>query len=364
MPFSGRRPGWRRSGIALAVLAFAAGLSGCDDMASNAQANPEAHEPRPVRIMTVETAADTVTHRFSGRVKAVQTVDLSFQVGGRLIELPIKEGQVVKKGEMIARLDPADFERAVREAKVNLTLAQQDFDRAQKLVRKNVAAAKTLDQARATLDLAKVALDDARQNLAYTRLFAPFDALVSRRLVDNFTTLAAGTQVVRIQDVSEVQVDVDVPESLLAQSHEKDVADISAEFLAAPGVRFPLDFREYSSEPNAVTQTYRVTLSMPRQEQFHILPGMTASVFVSLKKDGAIGVRVPVSAVVADETKAFFVWVFDEESGTVSKRSVTLGTMDKKSVGVLSGLQPGEKIVTAGVQQIVDGMAVRSLKSL
>ena len=345
-------------------MTLAAGLSGCDDMTSKAQANPEALAPRPVHIETVDAAADTVTHRFSGRVKAVQTVDLSFQVGGRLTELPIKEGQVVKKGGLIARLDPADFQRAVRETEVNRTLAQQDFDRAEQLRRKNVVAEKTLDQARATLDLAKVALENAKQNLAYTRLSAPFDALVSRRLVDNFTNLAAGAQVVRIQDVSEVQVDVDVPEPLLAKTAKKEIVDISAEFLAAPGVRFPLDFREYSSEPNAVTQTYRVTLSMPRQEDFRILPGMTASVFVTLEKHGVVGVRVPVSAIVADEKKDFFVWVFDAKSGTVAKRPVVLGAMGKETVSVLSGLQAGENIVTAGVARIVDGMAVRPLKSL
>ena len=361
--FTGRSIGRLPERLTSAVLLMALAVSGCDDVASEAEAKNHTERPRAVRIETVESAVQRITHRFSGRIEAVQTVDLSFRVGGRLADLPVREGHVVKKGKLIARLDPADFQRAVREAEVNLTLARQDFARTEKLRQRSVVSEKSLDQARATRDLTEVALENARQNLSYTRLVAPFDALVTRRLVDNFTNVGAGTSVVRIQDVSEIQIDVDIPESLLATNTRKDIFDMAAEFQSVPGVRFPLEYREHSSEPNAVTQTYRVTLAMERPDILKVLPGMTASVFVTLDNPRPEGTRIPVSAVAADEKKAFFVWVYDEETGTVSKRPVEIGPLGKEVVQVMSGLQAGEKIITAGVHRLHEGMAVRPAKA-
>lgn len=342
--------------ICLAVVAF--GVAGCDgsDAASTNTAPPV---PQAVRVTTVTAASERVTHRFSGRIEAVQTVDLSFQVGGRLTELPPKEGHMVKKGSLLAKLDTADYERAVREAKVNLKLAQQQYDRADALREKGVVAEKTLDQAKANLDLAKVALDNAEQNLAYATLRAPFDAVVTQRLVENFTNVAVGTKVIRLQDVSEIQIDFDAPEALVATTGLADIVGVTAEFAAAPGKRFPLEYRENASEPDPVTQTYRMTFATPRVEGIRILPGMTASVFAELKKPGSVSVNVPVSAVAAGADGSFHAWVYDAEKGVVAKRPVTIGTPGKEAVPVLSGLRSGDRIVTAGVQNLVEGMAVR-----
>ncbi len=348
--------------VALAVTV----LTGCDESAPEAEANNEASRPRPVRMETVEAAIQQVTHRYSGRVQAVQTVNLSFRVGGKLTELPIKEGQVVKKGALIARLDPADYERAVREAEVNLNLATKEFDRAKQLKSDGVVSAKTLDERRANRDLATVALDNAKQNLAYTRLTAPFDALVTRRLIDNFTNVNVGTEIVRIQDVTEIRIAVDIPETVFATVSRKDVRGIWAEFEAASGVRFPLTYREHVSEPNEVTQTYSVTLAMPRPENLTILPGMTASVFLRVEKATGIGptpVSVPVAAVAVDQDKAFYVWVVDQNTNIVEKRIVKVGPIGDDSIPVLSGLEPGETIVTAGVDKLQDGMTVRPAKT-
>ncbi len=354
-------PSSRRWGQGIASFAVMAALllTGCDETSAQAEATAHSAMPKVVRVESVDARDRQVTHRFSGRVEAVQTIDLSFRVAGRLAKLSVKEGHVVKKGDLIAALDPTDFERAVREAKVGLNLAQQEYERAVKLRERGAVAEKTLDQAKATRDLAAVALDDAQQDVAYTRLVAPFDALITKRLAENFTNVAAGSQVVRIQDVTEIQIDVDAPEALLSQVEKSEVITLEAEFPALPDVRFPLEYREHSSEPNAVTQTYRVTLAMPQQDGLRVLPGMTASVFVTLATKGGDAVSVPLTAVAADENKVFFVWVYDQGAKTVSKRAVTIGPVGDGVVPVLSGLNGGEEIVTAGVSRLHEGMSVR-----
>jgi RND family efflux transporter MFP subunit len=362
--FSRRPRGWALGLMITSGVLAGITLSGCKDMTQEADAHPSEQAPRFVRVHTVEDIGGMTTHRFSGRIEAVQTVDLSFQVGGRLIVLPVKEGQVVKKGSVIARLDTTDYARAVREAEVSLKLARQNYARTEKLTHKKVAAQRLLDEARALRDLASVALDHARQNLNYTQIKAPFNALVTRRMVDPFTNVGTGVPVMRIQDVSEVHIDVDVPETLMATTPRERIYDMAAEFQAVPGVRFPLEYREHTSEPDPVTQTYRVTLAMEKTDTLNVMPGMTASVFVTIDKPANGGLHVPVAAVAADEKKAFFVWIMDEKAGSVTKRPVEIGPIGTKGVPVLSGLKSGEKVVSAGVQRLHEGMRVQIAKPI
>jgi RND family efflux transporter MFP subunit len=348
--------------FALAVLVPACTENSAEAPGTQSQGQTQT-DSRPVRVMTVEDAVSRQTRRFSGRVKAVQTVDLSFQVDGELIKLPVFESQRVPMGELIAALDPTDYERQVREATVRRDLAQQKLDRVQQLRRRDVASQESLDNAKAEYDLAAVALDTAKRNLAYTEIRAPFDALITRRLVDNFTFLQAGTQVVRIQDVSEVRVDINVPEALFSAVRRNEVEKIEVIFPAFPEKRFPLSFRENQTEADPVTQTYPVTLGMAPPEDLNILPGMTASVEVQISRDSsqAGGLIVPTSAIAADADKHSYVWLFDAASAKVSKRPVSVGRIRGDFALVTSGIEPGDKIVTAGVSFLVDGQTVRAI---
>jgi RND family efflux transporter MFP subunit len=159
---------------------------------------------------------------FVGRVEARLTVDLAFQVGGRLADFPVSEGQLIEEGARVAGLETQDFERALREARVQLQQAQQDLDRQRTLNQRGIASDAALEDAQTAYDLRAVALDNARQNREYAVVEAPFDGLVSRRLVDNFTTVSPGQPVVRLQDVSELRVAIQVPESVLALVDENE----------------------------------------------------------------------------------------------------------------------------------------------
>ncbi|WP_051340673.1 efflux RND transporter periplasmic adaptor subunit [Azospirillum halopraeferens] len=328
-------------------------------------AGDAAPQPRPVRVATVQDDAAPEVRRFVGRVTTVQTVGLSFRVPGRLVELPVQEGQEVPRGGVIAALDPAPFERAVREAQVRLTAARQEFERRSTLRERGIASEQALEQAQTDLDLAAVALENARQDLEHTRLPAPFDAIIARRLVANHTDVQAGQEVVRAQDVTEVRVVADVPEALLATFRAQDVLSLEAEFPFPERRRYPLAYREHATEPNAVTQTYRITFGMPRPEAGVILPGMSATVVAVLDRwrgnGAAASVSVPPTALGTDPDGRFIVWVLDEDAGTVRARPVTVGTARADRVPVLSGLAPGERIVTAGVPYLQDGMPVRPL---
>lgn len=356
-------------GLALmAVLIAAAGLRACDDGRSSRAAEVGASrlaEARPVRIHTVSGDTALSRRQFSGRVRAVQTVNLSFQVGGKIVRLPVRESQRVKQGDLIAALDKEDFERRLHEAKVRRDLAKAKLERAASLREKQFASEAAYDEAKAEYDLAVVAVETAKQKLEYAEIHAPYEAIVTKRLVDNYTVISSGTQVVRIQDMSEIQIDISVPETLFAKVTRQQVAGMAAVFASAPDRRFPLDYREHETEPDPVAQTYRVTLAMPVPEGINILPGMTASVIVSFTsgEDAAQGLQVPAAAISADSQQEPFVWVLDPETNAVSKRSVSLGPLRGDDAIVTDGLQPGEQIVSAGVSFLQEGQVVRPLRA-
>ncbi|OKL45255.1 efflux RND transporter periplasmic adaptor subunit [Pseudovibrio exalbescens] len=348
----------------VAVMALGLMLAGCQEDNTTASATEE-EPPRVAPVMTVSAEEGMVTRNFTGRVEAVQTVNLAFRVGGQLTKLPVRESQLVKEGELIAALDPADYEAAVREAEVNIEQRKLDLDRYETLKDKEVVSQGAYDSAKTAYDLAAVQLDNAKRNLSYTKIYAPYDAIISKRLVDNFTIIDAGTSVIRIQDVHEVQIDINVPERLFAQAREQNLISMTAEFPAHPGKEYPLEYREHSTEADPITQTYRVTLAMPHPDDIQVFPGMTASVRIKARQfgmQGSPGLLVPTSAVAADPERDPYVWIFDPDTNTVSKREVEIGTLYGPYIPVVSGLEEGDMIVTAGVGYLQDGETIRPMK--
>jgi len=339
----------------LSVLMLLALLSACDN-------STDIPEPalRTVRVEAVSANTTLLQRQFVGRVDAVSTVDLSFQVPGQITQLPAQEGLLIGKGQLVAALDQSDFRLAVEQAKAQFNLAKLDVTRKRNLFTSGSLPKAMLDQAETTFTLNQVALKTAERNLSYTRIVAPFDGLVSQRLQDNYTNVAAHQAVVRVQKLSELRVRINIPENmvkLLAQT-----TDFTAEavFKDRPEQRFPLSYREHITEAGSVAQTYEVIFGLARDNNRHVLPGMTVTVIIS-KKEGteAPQLAIPVSALDYDGQGAPRVWVFDAQTETVSSRPVTLGAIKKNTIPVLSGLTQDEQIVTAGAHLLREGMAVR-----
>ncbi|SHE75059.1 RND family efflux transporter, MFP subunit [Microbulbifer donghaiensis] len=337
------------------LLAAAAALVGCSDSGDDAQ---QAERLWPVKVATVSSDRESSRRQFAGRVKAVQTVDLSFQVGGKLDQLQFREGEIIPKGKLIATLDDRDFLRRVKEARVNLGLLEKTLARQRSLADRNVISQQQLDETETNYDLAKVTLEKAQQDLAYTKLQAPFDALVTRKLVENYTNVQPGQGIVRLQNVSEVRIQVSVPEKLLATANRERVGAITAAFEFLPGREFPLEYREHQAEADSVTQTYIVELGMPRPENVQILPGMTARVNLTLNQ--ARGeLWVPLSAVQNSADGSPFIWLIRDDQ-SVSKTPVELGRTNGDVVEITAGVEPSMKLVAAGGQHLYEGAKVRN----
>jgi RND family efflux transporter MFP subunit len=321
----------------------------------------EDQSSRPAKLFRVTAEPATLQHQLIGRVEAAQMVDVSFQVAGELRELPIRQGQTLRAGELVAALDPVDFELAVQEATVQLRLARQDLERKEALLRDRGISQSVVDEARAQFDLAGIRLAQARKRQADARIDAPFPAYVTRRYVDNRTQVGAGEPIARLMDLAELKVVVSVPEELMAtvDVHGHGIAG-SARFDFLPGEEFPLRYLENIGEANPVAQTYDVAFVMPRPEQWNILPGMTAIVRLQHANGPARHVHVPASALQSDPAGGFYVWVFDPQTTSVSRRAVTAGAPLPQGIAIESGLSDGELVVTAGASQLQPAMRVHA----
>ena len=349
LPKWGRIAGWLLIAVLVVLLARCNGNGEVD----------QGDDARPVRLHVVGASEALGARHFIGRVDAISTVDLSFQVGGKLTRLPVQQGTVVAAGELIAALDPADYRLAVREAELQLEQARRDVERNQSLFEKGAIPRAQMDQLETRQQLQQVALDTARRNLAYTRIVAPFDALITRRLVDSHTNVQANTRIVRVQNVEELWVHINVPEHLMAAVEDASEISARAVFANRPGEPIELAYREHETEPDAVAQTYRVTFAMPRPDDLNVLPGMTVTVLL-LRADQASGDhhQVPASALDSDADGHFRVWRYEPDNGTVTPRPVEVLGMADSAMAIVAGREDGEQIVSAGTLLLRDGMRV------
>lgn len=316
---------------------------------------------RPAKLFRVTAEPAVVQHEFVGRVEAAQTVDVSFEVGGELVELPVRQGQALRPGALVAALDPLDFDLAVQEAEVQLRLARQDLERKETLLRDRSVSQSAVDDARAQFELTQIRLSQARKRQADARISAPFAAYVTRRFVDNHTRVRSGEVIARLLDLTELKIVVSVPEELMATVSEDRVVAVSARFGFLPDEVFPLTYRDNAGEANDVAQTYDVSFTMARPQRWNILPGMTASVRLELTESVNPAVTIPVNALLGDAAGGFFVWVYEPQTSKVIRRAVQAGALLAQGIVIDSGLADGELVVTAGASQLQPGMRIHAL---
>ena len=320
---------------------------------------------RPVKTIVVGGAAADGVRNFPGKVDALRRVDLAFRVPGTLAELPVKENDEVSRGQILAALDSADFRTRLADREATFNRQDRDYRRAQELIKDNFISRSDFDRIEAAYRSAKAALDQARLDLSYTELKAPFDGIIARRAVQNFEEVQAKQAILALRDLSLLEVKFGVPEGIvqrLSETPESEVIPVTATFDSAPDQAFALTIREFANTADPATQTFEATFVLPRPEGLEVLPGMTANVSVDLSAffEGE-AYFLPVTAVTAGSELGPHVWVVNEDSGEVTARPVTIGRMSGASIEVFEGLNPGERVVAAGTGYLGEGMRVELL---
>ena len=331
------------------------------DSGNGAKATVEDDRPVVVEVAPALLRVITQSRDVAGRVEPARTVDIAFQVSGQIISLDVEPGDRIREGDVIAQLDQADFNLAVDRAQASFDLANSDLGRASSLAERGVAADASLEAARAQFAQADVAFREARRRLSQTQIMAPFDAIVARTFVEEYVNVTSAAPVARLQDVSEMHIMISLPEELAAVARATpDAFDIVASFPAVPGFNAQLVLRSFATDADPTAQTYDVEFAIAGDIDPRLLPGMTAEVHISIAAEGdrRQSVIVPVSAVDTTSRTEPSVWVYQETSGQVARKTVRLGLPINDEIIVLEGLEGNELVVSGGWWRLRDNQKV------
>jgi RND family efflux transporter, MFP subunit len=347
----------------LAAALIATTIAGCDKPAQ------QTSEARPVRTVTVERGAGGETTSLTGHIRAKDQVGLAFRLDGRMIERPVNVGDVVKAGQVVARLDPQNQQNSLRSAQADLasadavlTQSRLAFGRQQKLLvdgwtthARFDEAQQALVTAQAQVDSAQAHLRIAQDQLSYTDLSADAPGAVTAVGAEPGEVVRAGQMVVQLARQGGRDAVFDVPEELIRTGPRDPVVEIV--LTDDPQVRATGRVREVAPQADPATRTFQVKVGIiDPPEAMRLGSTVTGSIRLSAPP----GVEVPAS-VLTEANGSPAVWVVDPQSQTVSLRNVDVLRYDPATVVISQGLETGEIVVTAGVQTLRPGQKVRLL---
>jgi multidrug efflux system membrane fusion protein len=330
---------------------------------------------RPVQYQQVEKQSGQRRLTFSGTVKAQFEKDLSFKVSGTVIERPVSVGDPVNTDQLLARLDPRDYRVAVREADAELSSAQAElrnaeanYERVIGLYENRNASKSELDAARAGSESAsahvRVAQEKrkgARLQLSYTEIKSPKDCSIAETYVNENENVTAGQAIVQVNCGDCSEVTVSVPETVI--SHVKGGSQVKVTVDAFPDQTFPALITEVGVASGTAGTTYPVRVLLTGDCP-KLRSGMAADVkFTFGKATAPEEIKVPFVSV-GEDREGHFVFVLEkqgENQWIARRRSVTIGKTAQEGLTIIDGLKEGERIATAGVRRIQDGLEVKLL---
>lgn len=338
------------SGIILLMSMLCWGCAGNDETAMIT---------RKVKIEAAQLADTLEVRTYPGRVRETAELNLAFRVAGPISRIAVKEGDYVQAGQLVAQMDQRDYEIQMNVAQARYEQVKADAERVIELYNRESVAANDYDKAVAGLKMAESQLNHARDQLNDTRLLAPVSGYIQKLNYSRNELVDAGMPVVTLLDVSQYQVEMDIPVSLYLNRDR--IHSIKGIQPVKGGEPFNLRLLSLSRKANH-NQLYRLLLAPDPVIPADLAPGMDVKVIILFRNDMEPGVRVPLAALFKQEDRTF-IWIYDSASQTVNSREVITGKLTGDgTINLISGLQPGEQLVVAGVSLISENERVEPLE--
>jgi RND family efflux transporter MFP subunit len=324
---------------------------------------------RPVVLAQVVAGSGGETSVFAGEVKPRYESDLAFRIGGKIVERSVDAGARVRKGQVLARLDPADVGLQAEAARAQVVAAQNEydfakseFDRYQNLLEQKFVSASAVDAKRNAMNTNRAKLEQAKANLsvtqnqtAYATLVAPEDGVITAVTAESGQVVAAAQIVMRHARETEREVAIAVPEGRINELAR--AREIAVVLVADPGRPYRAQVREISPMVDPVTRTFAVRVQVANPAPA-LQWGMTANVVVAAAGASSASL-LPSTSVYQTVDGRPAVWVFDPAAGNVKLRPVIIAQYREDGVVIGSGLSAGEWVVATGANKLHEGQSVR-----
>jgi RND family efflux transporter MFP subunit len=309
-----------------------------------------------VALTTPVAGEDVSAKSYSGTVYEAHEISLGFKTPGQLKKILVKEGDRVRRGQLMASLDDADYKLGVEALQIQYDQLQQEVERTRQLFEKKSVSPNDYEKAVAGLRQLGVQLQVNKNKLEYTHLYAPTDGVVQSVNFSPAEMVDAGTPVFTLLDVSHMEVEVNIP---VAEYNRRE--HFTGFTCTANGHSYPM--QRLSLTPRADgNQLYQLRLLFASAPGSEITSGMNVDVHISASGEGSAATAsftLPPCAVFQQEGTDR-VWVFNEKDSTVTARKVTLGGLDAQGkVNVTDGLTGTERVVRAGVSALHEGQHVK-----
>ncbi|BDD05141.1 RND transporter [Aureibacter tunicatorum] len=344
-----------RHAIKLMILMTLAYGFSCQSKQESSQA-----DEKLVKAVQIANEVGEGKLKVNGEIKEKKEAMLSFRVGGPLHQMKVKQGDFVKKGQLLAEIDPRDYQIQVKQNKAQYDQVKGEYERYKQLFEKGKLPENSYQKIKSGYELATVAYDHSKNQLRDTRLVAPFSGYVSAKFVNNFETVGPGVPVISIIDVQAMDVIVKVPSSRISLISEDVMAE--AEIPSAGLKSLPLEFVSVGQK-SGMDDLYEVKFSFADDNNEQLKSGMLASVNIKLPAKDVEYIHLPVESILRESGKDY-VWTV-QENGSVKKIEVNLiGLANGGKVKLSSNqLKANSWVVTAGVNALLEGQKVKVLEN-
>jgi RND family efflux transporter MFP subunit len=313
---------------------------------------------RSVKTGVVQVYGATQSSAFPGKVKASAEVNLSFKVSGAIAEIPVGNGDFVKKGQTLARMDDRDYKVQLAATEAEYRSIKAEAERIIELYKSNSVTPNDYDKAVYGLQQISAKYEAHKNALADTKLTAPFDGYVQATHFGAGVNVSAGMPVVSLMGATTPEVEINIPPSEFIKRRE--FAGFTCTVDIYPGKKYTLDLLGVTQKAN-LNQLYTVRLKMKKEDAPLPAPGMAAMVEIQYKPGNAALLSIPYNAVF-EHNSAPQVWIYNAETQTVTARSIKISEIRHSGQAVVSeGLLEGEIVVSAGVHALKEGEKVKVL---
>ena len=306
-----------------------------------------------VRLTTVETVNSLPTTSYPGKIYSRETSNVAFRVSGTLASVPVKEGQHVKRGQVLARMDDRDYRVQLQATEAEYAQIKAQAERVIALYEDEGTSQNNYDKARYGLEQITQKLQHHRDQLNDCVVTAPFDGYVAKVFHDSHETVAAGMPVVSVFALDDEEIIIHVPISEYLKRHHFE--KFKATFSALENRTYDLHLINISHSAN-INQLYEVHLGIDRDDH-EITPGMTTMVTISYKNEGAQELQLPATSIIHDQQgPAVFVY----RDGHVWRTPVEMTFIHNSGMAEIKGdIQSGDQVVVSGASRLTNGQEVR-----
>ncbi|MFD1015942.1 efflux RND transporter periplasmic adaptor subunit [Winogradskyella rapida] len=317
--------------------------------------------PIAVKVLNItqNNGVDGQSEKFPGIIKPIKTTTISFQVAGDITELPVSLGDYVKKGQLIAAIDPSLYQAQFNANKAQANLAKENFERINNVFQKGSIAEIRMIEAKSNYEQAQSALNAASKNLNHTNLTAPFSGYISHKFMESGHVASPGMPVVELIDLSKVQAIISLSDQEV--NHYKTGSEASI-YVPTLDQTFSGSLTEIAVQSESRTPVYtaKITVNNP---DFLLKPGMTCTNVIenTANKATTQNFKLPVDVVSLSNEGQNFVYVVNTENNTAQRKIVEIGKLYNDGIEIKNGLTKGDKVIISGYHKLTNNTPIKIL---